>query len=73
VRFLVRAPAGATERISDESDDLRWWPLDDLPTDDDTLAELAAAAERRIMDERVRPSVRAAADQILAAARDRRR
>lgn len=28
VRFLVRAPDGATEQISDESDDLRWVRLD---------------------------------------------
>lgn len=48
VRFLVRAPAGAEPSISDESDDLRWWPLDALPTDDDTLADLAAAAAERI-------------------------
>lgn len=40
VRFLVRAPAGAVEVISDESDDLRWWPLDALPPDD--TGEIAA-------------------------------
>ncbi len=28
VRFRVTAPAGAQPVISDESDDLRWWPLD---------------------------------------------
>ena len=28
VRYLVRAPAGAQPRISDESADLRWWPVD---------------------------------------------
>jgi 8-oxo-dGTP pyrophosphatase MutT (NUDIX family) len=66
VRFLVRAPAGATERISDESDDLRWWPLDELPTDDDTLAELAAAAERRVLAERQGPAVREAVAKIRA-------
>ncbi|WP_214405806.1 NUDIX hydrolase [Pseudonocardia lacus] len=43
VQYLVRAPAGAVERISDESDDLRWFPLDGLPSDDAALAELAAA------------------------------
>jgi 8-oxo-dGTP pyrophosphatase MutT (NUDIX family) len=31
VRFLARAPAGAVETISEESLDLRWWPLADLP------------------------------------------
>ena len=35
VRYLVRAPAGAVPRISAESDDLRWWPLDALPPDAD--------------------------------------
>jgi 8-oxo-dGTP pyrophosphatase MutT (NUDIX family) len=44
VRYLVRAPAGAVERISAESDDLRWWPLDALPTDDPSLADLAGSA-----------------------------
>lgn len=43
VRYLVRAPAGAVERISDESDDLRWWPLDALPAGDGSLAALARA------------------------------
>jgi 8-oxo-dGTP pyrophosphatase MutT (NUDIX family) len=47
VRFLVRAPAGAVPQISDESDDLRWWPLDALPTDTDVPA-IAAAARRRL-------------------------
>ncbi|WP_224392272.1 NUDIX hydrolase [Pseudonocardia sp. ICBG1293] len=43
VRYLVRAPAGATPRISDESLDLRWWPVDALPADDDTVATMVAA------------------------------
>jgi hypothetical protein len=30
--------------ISDESDDLRWWPLDAVPTDSDTLPAMAALA-----------------------------
>ncbi|HVK21571.1 MAG TPA: NUDIX hydrolase [Actinokineospora sp.] len=33
VRFAVRAPAGATAVRSDESLDLRWWPVDALPDD----------------------------------------
>jgi 8-oxo-dGTP pyrophosphatase MutT (NUDIX family) len=28
VRYLVHAPSGAQPVISDESDDLRWWPVD---------------------------------------------
>ena len=42
VRYLVRAPAGAVPVISDESDDLRWWPVDALPPDSDTLPAMAA-------------------------------
>jgi 8-oxo-dGTP pyrophosphatase MutT (NUDIX family) len=33
VRFLVHAPAGAEPVRSDESLDLRWWPVHDLPPD----------------------------------------
>jgi len=47
VRYLVRAPAGAVPRISAESDDLRWWPLDALPPDDDTVAAMLVAARSR--------------------------
>jgi 8-oxo-dGTP pyrophosphatase MutT (NUDIX family) len=48
VRYLVRAPAGAVPRISVESDDLRWWPLDRLPADQDTVAVMVAAARDRV-------------------------
>jgi 8-oxo-dGTP pyrophosphatase MutT (NUDIX family) len=44
VRFLVHAPADAVPRISDESDDLRWWPLDALPDGSDTVPTMVAAA-----------------------------
>lgn len=44
VRYLVRAPAGAVPKISDESDDLRWWPLDALPGDTDTVPAMVSAA-----------------------------
>lgn len=33
VRFLLRAPAGATPVRSSESVDLAWWPADALPPD----------------------------------------
>jgi 8-oxo-dGTP pyrophosphatase MutT (NUDIX family) len=46
VRYLVRAPARAVERISSESADLRWWPVDGLPSDTDTLPAMLAAARR---------------------------
>ena len=45
MQFVVRAPAGAEIVRSDESLDLRWWPLDALPGDCDFgLTQLAAAA-----------------------------
>lgn len=47
VRYLVRAPAGARPRISDESLDLRWWPVDALPAGSDTVPAMVAAARQR--------------------------
>ncbi|KUI31162.1 NUDIX hydrolase [Mycobacterium sp. IS-1496] len=48
LQFLVRAPQGARIARSEESLDLRWWPLDGLPPDTDFgLAQLAAEARRR--------------------------
>ncbi len=45
VQFVVRAPAGAQFVCSEESLDLRWWPLSQLPDDTDFgLTQLAAAA-----------------------------
>jgi 8-oxo-dGTP pyrophosphatase MutT (NUDIX family) len=48
VRFVVHAPAGATPVRSDESLDLRWWPLTALPDPDGPsgLADMVAAAMR---------------------------
>ncbi|WP_244929437.1 NUDIX hydrolase [Nocardioides sp. W7] len=34
VRFVAVAPADARHRTSDESLDVRWWPVDDLPDPD---------------------------------------
>ena len=31
VRFLATAPRDADHAVSEESLDVRWWPLDDLP------------------------------------------
>jgi 8-oxo-dGTP pyrophosphatase MutT (NUDIX family) len=31
VRFVVYAPHNAQPKISDESDDLQWWPINDVP------------------------------------------
>jgi 8-oxo-dGTP pyrophosphatase MutT (NUDIX family) len=47
MQFVVRAPEGADIACSDESLDLRWWPLDSLPHDVDFgLTQLASAARR---------------------------
>jgi 8-oxo-dGTP pyrophosphatase MutT (NUDIX family) len=47
VRFVVRAPEGAQPIRSDESLDLRWWPLDALPEGSDLGPLIAAAQQRR--------------------------
>ncbi|MBB4686122.1 NUDIX hydrolase [Amycolatopsis jiangsuensis] len=44
VRYVVRAPAGAEPVRSDESDDLRWWPLEALPAGSEDLTELLRVA-----------------------------
>jgi 8-oxo-dGTP pyrophosphatase MutT (NUDIX family) len=44
VRFAVHAPEGASPVRSDESDDLRWWPVDALPAGSEDLADLVKAA-----------------------------
>jgi 8-oxo-dGTP pyrophosphatase MutT (NUDIX family) len=47
VQFIAHAPADAEIARSDESLDLRWWPLDALPEGTDFgLAQLVAAASR---------------------------
>jgi 8-oxo-dGTP pyrophosphatase MutT (NUDIX family) len=49
MQFVVCAPANAEIACSEESLDLRWWPLDGLPDDCDFgLTQLATAASRRI-------------------------
>ncbi|MCH9667392.1 MAG: NUDIX hydrolase [Actinomycetia bacterium] len=48
VQFLARAPEGAEIVCSEESLDLRWWPLDALPDDRDFgLTQLVAALGTR--------------------------
>ena len=47
VRFLALAPHGAEHAVSDESLDVAWWPVDDLPTDDVDMQELVGLALRR--------------------------
>lgn len=43
VRFLAVAPAGATPVVSEESTDVRWWPVDALPEPDTGLVARALA------------------------------
>lgn len=45
LQFVARAPAGAQIAVSDESVDLRWWPVDSLPEGTDgALAYLVQRA-----------------------------
>ncbi len=47
MQFIAHAPPDAEIACSDESLDLRWWPLDGLPADTDFgLRQLAGAAGR---------------------------
>jgi 8-oxo-dGTP pyrophosphatase MutT (NUDIX family) len=49
VQFVVRAPAGAQITRSDESLDLKWWPLGGLPDGADYgLRQLAVAAQTSV-------------------------
>ncbi|WP_153506243.1 NUDIX hydrolase [Cumulibacter manganitolerans] len=49
VRYLALAPDGARERISDESDDLRWFGFAELPDElDASTRRLVAAAQRAV-------------------------
>lgn len=51
LQFIAHAPAGAAIAISDESLDLRWWALDDLPDGTDTaLCALVGHARRRLTE-----------------------
>ncbi|MGA9873088.1 MAG: NUDIX domain-containing protein [Rhodococcus sp. (in: high G+C Gram-positive bacteria)] len=49
LRFLVRAKAGARAVRSEESTDLRWWPVDALPetAEVDTITHLVGLAAER--------------------------
>lgn len=60
VRFVAVAPADAEHAVSEESLDVRWWPVDDLPDAD--LVEVVAAARQSMLSPGGGSS-RAAADQ----------
>jgi len=42
VRFLAVAPPGASPTSSEESLEVRWWPVDGLPTDEPDMVEMVA-------------------------------
>jgi 8-oxo-dGTP pyrophosphatase MutT (NUDIX family) len=51
MRFVAVAPPGASPVISEESTDLRWWPVDGLPDlTDEGLAEAVRRAVARWLD-----------------------
>jgi 8-oxo-dGTP pyrophosphatase MutT (NUDIX family) len=48
IRFVAVAPDGAAHAVSEESLDVRWWPADALPTQDEDMVELVALAKARL-------------------------
>jgi len=51
LQFIARAPRNAQIAISDESLDLRWWPIDEQPPDLDAgLAGLVAVARQMSLE-----------------------
>ena len=44
VRYVARVPRGTRPSLSPESLELRWFPVDDLPTDEDDMVELVRLA-----------------------------
>ena len=50
VRFLATAPAGADHAVSEESFDVRWWPVDALPPEATDLPALVEAALARLQN-----------------------
>ena len=48
VRFLAVAPADAAHAVSVESLDVRWWPVDALPTQEPGIIELVRLAQDRL-------------------------
>jgi 8-oxo-dGTP pyrophosphatase MutT (NUDIX family) len=56
LQFVAQAPIGAQIQLSDESVDLRWWPIDALPADsDDALAYLVQRAHAQDREPEWRP------------------
>jgi hypothetical protein len=53
VRYGAVAPEGAGHATSDESLDVRWWPLDGLPELEDEMHTLIGRARDRLFGRRV--------------------
>ena len=47
VRFLAVAPSDAAHAVSAESIDVCWWPVDELPTEDEDMRVLVDLAVQR--------------------------
>jgi 8-oxo-dGTP pyrophosphatase MutT (NUDIX family) len=52
VRFLAVADSSSSPTVSAESVDVRWWPVDDLPSQEPGLVELVHLARRRALARR---------------------
>jgi 8-oxo-dGTP pyrophosphatase MutT (NUDIX family) len=48
VRFLAVAPESAAHAVSAESLDVKWWPVERLPTSEPGLLELVSLAKTRL-------------------------
>jgi 8-oxo-dGTP pyrophosphatase MutT (NUDIX family) len=48
VRFVAVAPPGAAHAVSEESLDVRWWPVADLPSDEPSLRRLVELGRDRV-------------------------
>ena len=48
VRFIAVAPEGAVPEVSDESLDVRWFPITSLPTEDPDMLELVELSLQRL-------------------------
>lgn len=63
VRFVAIAAPDAQHQVSEESLDVAWWPVDDLPDPEPDMRELVALAVARAQSSPGGASSRVAADQ----------
>jgi 8-oxo-dGTP pyrophosphatase MutT (NUDIX family) len=70
VRFLALAPEGAAHVVTEESIDVRWWPVDALPSDAAELREMVdAALERAQAPSRTRSQPRSTSASTASSSR----